>query len=181
VLVDPINFEVELKVKAKGESGDEMLAFGTFEVWERSNGKDGFLNWEYHRRCTLQYKFALLPHSIEATINVRVVDGSWPDNHGGEVLCLTSDVDEKVVLLDSRDGEMPINSNGVIELSRRVVSVESNMKLLVAVDACQTGFLARATAIFEPKKSGISHHMCDLDSCKMEVTVAWSLFNVFAR
>lgn len=181
VLVDPIMFEVELKVKGKRESEDEMLAFGTFEVRESSHGKDWFLRCEYHQRCTLQYKFALLPRSVEATISVRIVDGSWPDNHGGEVLCLTSGVDEKVVLLDSRDGEMPINSNGAFELSRRVVSVESGRRLLVAVDASQTGFLARGTAIFKPKKFGMSHGTCDLDSCKIEVTVAWSLFNVFAR
>lgn len=179
VLVDPITFEVELKVKGKGKSGDEMLAFGTFDVRERSHGKDGFLKFEYHKRCTLQYKFALLPRSVEATISIKVVDGSWPDNHIGEVVCLTSSVNEKVVLLHSRDGEMPIDSNGVIELSRRVVSVELNKNLLVAVDASQTGFLARATEIFKPKKSGMSRGMCDLGSCKMEVTVAWSLFVVF--
>lgn len=181
VLVDPIMFEVELKVKGKGESEDEMLAFGTFVVQERSHGKDGFLKWEYHRRCTLQYKFALLPCSVEATISVKVVEGSWPENHGGEVVGLTSSVDEKVVLLHSSDGEMPINSDGVIELSRRVVSVESCRKLLVAVDATRSGFLGRGAVVFKPKKSGTSHAMCDLNSCKMEVTVAWSRFNVFAR
>lgn len=72
---------------------------------------------------------------------------------------------------------MPIDSEGMVELSRRVVSVEfgGRDKMMVYVLARRVGFLTRAEAVFDPKESGTSIGTCDLRFCKMQVTVAWSI------
>ncbi|KAM0860655.1 hypothetical protein ACQ4PT_046401 [Festuca glaucescens] len=176
VYLDPITFEAELNVKGKGESEDEMLAFNVFYYGEGSHCQRRISICNTHKRCTLEYSVALRQRAVEATISIRVVDGSWPDNHRGQVVSRISGVKGKIVLLDSGDRELPISSNGVIELSRRVVSVELGEKLMVAVEASLSDFVAGATVVFMPEKSGTSHGVCDIGSCKMQVTVAWSLF-----
>ncbi|KAF7019588.1 unnamed protein product [Triticum aestivum] len=176
VYLAPITFEVQLKVKGKGESEDEMLAFGAF-YYDDGSACERKLSIRYdHKRCMLEYEVALRPRSVEATISLKVVVGSWPENHRGIVVAITSGIDEKIVLLRCRDREPPIDPDGSFELSRRVVSVDLGEKLLVAVDASLSDFLMRATAVFKPACSGTSHGVCDLGSCKVEVTVAWSLF-----
>lgn len=176
VYLGPITFEVQLKVKGEGESEDEMLAFGVFYYGDGNACARKLSMCVPYKRCTIEYEVALRPRSVEATISVKVIDGSWPENHHGQVVALTSGVDGKVILLHSRDGELPVGPDGAIELSRRVVSVDLREKLMVDVDASLSGFLARGTAEFKPENSGMSHGICDLGSCKIQVTVAWSLF-----
>jgi hypothetical protein len=176
VYLAPITFEVQLKVKGKGESEDEMLAFGAF-YYDDGSACERKLSICYdHKRCMLEYEVALRPRSVEATISLKVVEGSWPKNHRCIVVAITSGIDEKIVLLRCRDREPPIDLDGSFELSRRVVFVDLREKLLVAVDASLSDFLMRATAVFKPASSGMSHGVCDLGSCKVQVTVAWSLF-----
>ncbi|XP_051212145.1 uncharacterized protein [Lolium perenne] len=160
VYLDLIVFEVELKVKGKGESEDEMLAFNVFYYDEGFHCERRISICNTHKRCTLEYSVALRQRAVEATISIRVVDGSWPDNHRGQVVSRISGVKGKIVLFDSGDRELPISSNGVIELSRRVVSVELGEKLMVAVDASLSDFVEGATVVFMPKKSGTSHGVC---------------------
>ncbi|KAF7006746.1 hypothetical protein CFC21_026489 [Triticum aestivum] len=176
VYLAPITFEVQLKVKGEGESEDEMLAFGAFYYDDGSACEHKLSICYDHKRCMLEYEVALRPRSVEATISLKVVEGSWPENHRGIVVAITSGIDEKIALLRCRDRELPIGPDGVIELSRRVVSVDLGEKLLVAVDASLSDFLARGTAVFNPVCSGMSHGVCDLGSCKIQVTVGWSLF-----
>jgi hypothetical protein len=82
-------------------------------------------------------------------------------------------------LLDSRDGTVTITSDGAVELSRRVVSVEADRELKLLVDAWQSGnkanVVGKGQVTFTPGKSGRSECMCDVGFCKMRVTVAWSL------
>ncbi|XP_044358887.1 uncharacterized protein [Triticum aestivum] len=150
-----------------------MLAFGVFYYGDGNACARKLSMSVPYKRCTLEYEVALRPRSVEATISIKVIDGSWPENHHGQVVALTSGVDGKVILLD---GELPVGPDGAIELSRRVVSVDLREKLIVAVDASLSGFPAQATAEFMPENSGMSGRICDLGSCKIQVTVAWSLF-----
>ncbi|XP_047073317.1 uncharacterized protein LOC124682732 [Lolium rigidum] len=179
VLSNQITFEVQLKVKgSKTESEDEVLTFKVFDFHQGSRGEDGIRTCVPCKRCTLQFVFTPLLCSVEATVNIQLVDGSWPDNYHGRVFSCTSGVENaKVMLLDCPDTKMPVDSDGVFELSRRVVSVEfgGSDKLMVYVQARRVGFLTRAEAVFEPKKSGKSIGTCDLRFCKMQVTVAWSI------
>lgn len=89
------------------------------------------------------------------------------------------------MLLDSRDGRMPVTCDGKIKLSRDVVCVElRGGELTVRMVALQVGkesyVVAEDKAVFTPLKATRSHGICDLGFCKVEITVAWSLFTIMA-
>ncbi len=111
---------------------------------------------------------------------------------GVQVAARTASIsDEAIKLLDSRSahgGRVPIcPDDGVIKLSRRVVSVELAGGLEVdvlalhnkqLVDGSKGGLLDVAAAdkvSFTPKRASTSCGICDLGFCKLEITVAWSL------
>ncbi|KAF8641992.1 hypothetical protein HU200_067504 [Digitaria exilis] len=197
VIVDPVAFEVDLKVKGKRESEDKVLSLKYFQ-------HSSVTSYERHvpmiRRCCpskrsmLEVKFAVLYQAVEATVvSTKVVRGSWMDHYRGRVVCRTASASkEDIVLLDSRDGSMPVNSDGAIELSRRVVSVEISGRLIFRVVALRVndkmggaasrvndkmGVIAEDSAIFTPMVGGKSKRTCDLGFCEVEITVAWSLFS----
>ncbi|KAF7017812.1 unnamed protein product [Triticum aestivum] len=178
-LLDTVFIDVQLKVKCKKESEDEVLTynFSDFhELFPFDPSKHVTRRPIPCKRCTLELDLAMLPSSVEATVGVRVVDGSWPDQLPGLVACSTDGVKGgKVALLDFQDGKLPAKSDGVVELVRRVVSVDyPGGKLIVSVEASRDGFSAQCTVEFEMQVSGRSTDMCDLIFCKMEVTVCWS-------
>lgn len=193
VIIDPITIEFQLKVKSKtNPKEDELLAFGIFNYPQTYLAKSVLRSCIFCDRCTIEIAYAPLTPSVEVTvIGVRVVDGAWPEGLRGRVVAGVTTVREgEVLLLDSLDRKMPISpSTGVIELSRRVVSVDlEGGKLVVSVVATsQTGgkedddddagavVVARGNAVFTPKRAGTSNGTCDLGFCKVEVTVAWSL------
>uniref|UniRef100_A0ACD5Y463 Uncharacterized protein n=1 Tax=Avena sativa TaxID=4498 RepID=A0ACD5Y463_AVESA len=179
VLIDPVVFEFELKLKGKTESEDEVLAFKTFSFDERFNVEGGIRACSLHKRCNLDFMFALLEESVEATVTAQVVEGSWLDDYGLKVICHTESMKEhEMVLLDSRGGKMPINSDGMIELSRRVIGVDYPSGKLVVwlVASCSNSFVP-STVAFSLKESGKSERDCDVWFCKVRVTVAWSLLS----
>ncbi|XP_020178005.1 uncharacterized protein [Aegilops tauschii subsp. strangulata] len=175
-LLGRVFIDVQLKVKCKKESEDEVLTYKFYEF--RQDFRFGLLIPRPIpcKRCTLEFALAVLPSSVQATVGVRVVDGSWPDQCPGLVACSTDSVKGgKVVLLDFPDGKLPTKSDGVVELVRHVVSVdEPKGKLVVSMKASRDGFSAQCTVDFEMQASGRSTDVCDLIFCKMEVTVCWS-------
>ncbi|XP_020201424.1 uncharacterized protein [Aegilops tauschii subsp. strangulata] len=194
VIIDPITIEFQLKVKSKMyPEEDEMLAFGIFNYPQTYLATHVIRSRILCDRCTIELAYAPLDPSVEATvIGVRIIDGVWPEGLRGRVVTEVTTVREgEVLLLDSRDGKMPISpSTGVVELSRRVVSVDlEGGKLVVSVVASpQTAgkedgddgggaavVVARGEAVFAPKRAGTSSGTCDLGFCKVEVAVAWSL------
>ncbi|KAF7017813.1 hypothetical protein CFC21_031182 [Triticum aestivum] len=182
LLIDLVAIEVQLKVKGKKESEDEVLAFKCFYFHERYHLEDGIRFRIPSKRCMLEFALAVLPMSVEAIVGIRVVDGSWPDHCPGLVVCSTNSVKEgKVVLLDFQNGELPTKSDGVVELARRVVSVDyPEGKLTVSVEASRGRFSARGTVDFGMKvPRGSAARTCDLVFCKMLVTVAWSLVSCY--
>ncbi|VAH54295.1 uncharacterized protein LOC119368838 [Triticum dicoccoides] len=180
LLAGLVTFEVQLMVKSKTELADKVLASKVFYFHQGSRREDSICTRIPYKHCALEFALAPLRHSVEATVSVQLVDGSWPDGHQGLVFSCTDSIkDTKMVLLDCRDGNMPIGSDGMFELSRCVVCAElgGRDKLMVSVQARRVGFLTRNAAVFEPKMSGTSVGMCDLRFCKMQVTVAWSLLS----
>ncbi|KAE8775278.1 hypothetical protein D1007_52219 [Hordeum vulgare] len=175
-LLGRVSVDVQLKVKCKKESEDEVLAYKFYEFFQDFPFQRVLQVPIRCKRCTLEFNVTVLPSSVEATVGVRVVDGSWPDQCRGLVVCNTDSVKGgKVVLLDSQDGKLPTKSDGVVELVRRVVSVdEPKGKLIISVEASCDGFSAQGTVDFQMQASGRSTDMCDLVFCKMEVTVCWS-------
>ncbi|XP_048553667.1 uncharacterized protein LOC125534498 isoform X1 [Triticum urartu] len=184
LLAGLVTFEVQLMVKSKIELlADEVLASKVFFFHQGSRREDSICTRIPYKHCALEFALAPLRHSVEATVTVQLVDGSWPDGHQGLVFSCTDSIkDTKMLLLDCRDGRMPIGPDGMFELSRRVVCAElgGTDKLMVSVQARRVGFLTRSQAVFKPKMSGTSVGMCDLRFCKMQVTVAWSLLSTSA-
>ncbi|XBI96453.1 hypothetical protein VPH35_032732 [Triticum aestivum] len=194
VIIDPITIEFQLKVKSKTDpEEDEMLAFGIFNYPQTYLATHVIRSGILCDRCTIELAYAPLDPSVEATvIGVRIIDGVWPEGLRGRVVAEVTTVREgEVLLLDSRDGKMPISpSTGAVELSRRVVSVDlEGGKLVVSVvaspqiagkedgDGCGGAavVVARGEAVFAPERAGTRNRTCDLGFCKVEVAVAWSL------
>ncbi|RLN33775.1 hypothetical protein C2845_PM03G13680 [Panicum miliaceum] len=154
LLWDPVDIEVYLKVKGPSELEDKTLCFLAKEILCQTRVNSCLLHRTWTSKfSTLEFTLGHINSSVEATIFVRVVDGSWPDGfHVQFAACMvssdfddkvpaiagsTSVDDKKIVLLSFGDEKVPAMVDGVIELSRRVVSVETTSKLKVSVNAWQ--------------------------------------------
>ncbi|CAM0953703.1 unnamed protein product [Alopecurus aequalis] len=174
VSCDPSYFEVKLTLKGNTESEDKD--FSLFVSTYRSYSSRRIFT---SKLSTLEMSFKELFSCVEATICVKVVDGSWPDDFLGEFsACTESLPDMKVKLVKCGDDKLPIDDDGKIQLTRSVVSVELKGFLRVSVMARRVnGKPLRREAVFEPKRSGTSSNSkLKVGSCRMEVTVSWSLF-----
>lgn len=179
---DPVIVEVELKVKGINEYKDEDLSL-LAKPLTCSNPWDGTSNCSVElfpsKRSVILFTLGHIPSSVEATIFIRVVDGSWPRGFHGEFAARTSIIDfEKVILLDFGDNDVPISDDGIMKMSRHVVSVEVDGKLKVSFKASQDDSKAVTGEVkFKPARAGRSYGTLDFVSCKMEVIVAWSLIS----
>ncbi|KAF8716940.1 hypothetical protein HU200_026043 [Digitaria exilis] len=181
VLIDPLTIEVHLKVKGPTELEDKTLCFFANDIKDRSPFHSCLLHQTWTSKfSTLEFILGHITSSVEATMYVRVVDGSWPDGfHGQFAVCRSTSLNHnKIVLLSFGDDKVPVSSDGVIELSRRVVSAEVNSRLIVSVKAWQDDNIVEARVEFSANKSGRSFGVLDIGSCKIDVTIAWSLISV---
>jgi hypothetical protein len=198
----PVTIEVYLKVKGPTELEDKTLCCLANEM--RDKGVP--YSYMFHQTCsgkfsTVEFTLGHITSSVEATISVRVISGSWPHGFQGEfAACLVTTGDifhgnhegpviggrtrstsvdhKKITLLSFGDEKVPVTGDGVIELSRSVVSAKSNSNLEVSVRAWQYGNNAvQALAAFAAKEAGRSSCTLDIGSCKMVVIVAWSLIS----
>ncbi|XP_062202337.1 uncharacterized protein LOC133904799 [Phragmites australis] len=192
LVMDPVTIEVMLKVKGAVESEDKILNFQAAELICFGTMDSLLFSRAYTSKLsTLEFTLGQIVWSVEATIFVQVVNGSWADGFLGQFAAFTigrdrrtwrqhggaSFGDEKVVLLDSGDKNVPVSGDGQIELSRRVVSVDVYGKLKLSVKAWQDGNSVMDEVCFEPRKAGRSYGMLQVGICKIEVTVAWSLIS----
>ncbi|KAG0540127.1 hypothetical protein BDA96_03G382100 [Sorghum bicolor] len=203
VFTGPVTFEVYLKVKGPTELEDRTLCCLAEEM--RDSGAP--YSYMFHRTysckfSTVEFTLGHITSSVEATISVRVISGSWPHGFQGEfAACLvrTGDIfhgskhegpviggrtrstsvdHKKITLLSFGDEKVPVLDDGVIELSRSVVSAKSDSNLEVSVRAWQDSNNAvQAMAAFASKEAGRSSCTVDIGSCKMVVIVAWSLIS----
>ena len=168
--------EVDLKVNGAIESKDTDLSL--LAVPSTYSGGSGSCPFEYtSKHCTLEFMLGEIVSSVEATIFIQVIDGSWPDGFHGQFAAHTTSVDhEKVILLEfGHDNVVPVSANGIMKLSRHVVSVEVSGTLKVSSRAWQDG--CKAVVAFTAAKVGRSYRALHFGSCKMEVLVAWSLIS----
>ncbi|GJN18869.1 hypothetical protein PR202_gb06079 [Eleusine coracana subsp. coracana] len=139
VVCDPVHLEAVLKLKGSIESEDKELSLFTEPI--ASSYDERFytclIKSEYASRLsTLELAFGYVVSSIEATINVQVTDGAWPVGFDGRFTAHTASLkDNRAVLLDSGDGKGFVDADGVIKLSRRVASVETDGELTISVVA----------------------------------------------
>jgi len=193
LLWDPVTIEVYLKVKGPSELEDKTLCFHAKEILCLTRVNSCLLHRTWTSKfSTLELTLGHINFSVEATISVRVVDGPWPDGfHGQFAACMvstdcedkvpaiggsTSVNDKEIVLLSFGDERVPAMVDGMIELSRHVVSVEVKSKLKVSVNAWQDDDnVVKTWEEFSAKETGRSFGTLDIVFCKMDVIVAWSL------
>jgi hypothetical protein len=121
---------------------------------------------------------------VEATISVRLTSGSsWPDGFQGALTASIASIDDtEVTLLDFGDDKLLLVAHdGTIKLSRRVVSVERrggelHVSIVGRGDKDEQVAI-RDGIVFTPKDSGRSCGVLNVGAHKMQVTVAWSLFD----
>ncbi|KAL6639273.1 hypothetical protein ACP70R_023003 [Stipagrostis hirtigluma subsp. patula] len=185
VACDPINFEIELKVKGSRESEDKILSFLVTEhqsIIARSSYGKLYRESHTNKYCTTELLFAQLRDTVEATIDVKVVDGSWSQFCPRFVARTKSFPDVDFVLLDSRGDGMVASDEGMIKLSRSVVSVESDGELELSTQAREPGsstVIVSDTIKVTPKRIGTTGKCFNLGFCKMEVCISWSLLPAF--
>ncbi|GJN36282.1 hypothetical protein PR202_gb25128 [Eleusine coracana subsp. coracana] len=176
VIVDPVTFEVDLKVKGTTEAEDKHLSSLAVPFTSSATFPSRSLKRDYTSKLsTLEFALGLLDYSLEATITVRVTHGSWPDGYRAQIAARTASIShEKIILLDSRDKEaVLVDDDGWIPLSRQVASVEINGKLKVGVKALLGDDIdVTKERFFSPKKAGKRCGTLNVGFCRMDVTVA---------
>jgi hypothetical protein len=142
--LNPVNFEVDLKLKGRTEFRDIPLMRRRGHY---SCAYYGFLTINFSNcLCEAELSLEQLGNSLQATfLSVCVVEGGpCAFKYGGRVYCIslahqvmvtdshgaveqvTDPLSSQVVLQDSRHcagGEMPMDKNGLIDLAKCVVSV----------------------------------------------------------
>jgi hypothetical protein len=178
---DSVRFEVVLKVKSgSNESDDKDLSFlaSKYRTFNTSYSRV-ICRVVSSKLSKLQWRYGLLAKSVEATIGIQVIHGSWPNGCRGIFSASTTSLDGmKVTLLSLEDDKLPINIDGMINVSRHVVCVEIDGQLKISITAeYEDGdqITIKDEIIFTPKEYGRSSAVLKVHSCQMKVIVAWSL------
>uniref|UniRef100_A0A0E0I9K7 DUF6598 domain-containing protein n=1 Tax=Oryza nivara TaxID=4536 RepID=A0A0E0I9K7_ORYNI len=178
VLQDAVYFEVDLRIKddrlrgKKKEHSKGLLMIDgirrTIKV-KTEVENDTFVG----KLGTVELRYAVIKDAVEATVEIKVVEGYFC----GEVAACTTNIQDKVVLLDSRTCCV-MADNLDVQLSRRVMAVHNKEKLLLTVvnqdDEVPTGCVTQ-TIDFTPKFNGSDVTEVTCGSVKMLVKVTWSL------
>ena len=88
--LNPTIIEVDLQIKGTTESEDEHLSFLVAPLRRFATRFSHLFNCSYTSKLsTLEFKLGHIAFSVEATIFVRVVHGSWPDCYRAQsIRCL---------------------------------------------------------------------------------------------
>ncbi|CAL5071510.1 unnamed protein product [Urochloa decumbens] len=196
---NPAIIEVDLKVKGTTESDDVCLSFlvAPLKCYSGIMCSHLFNRTYSSKLSTLEFALGQIAFSVEATIFVRVVQGSWPDGLCGLFTAFTTGFTdrcpmpvygkestgtgtERIILLDSRGEKLPVASDGNISFSRRVVSVEGCGEVKVQVNAFKGETkIVEIFKSFHASEAGESIGEIDVSFCKMEVAVFWSLVSYY--
>jgi hypothetical protein len=173
-----VYIDAVLKVKGSSESEDKDLSLlikrcNHYEPLESIVSSRSYSS----KLSTLELAYGIIVSSVEATITVRVIEGSWPAGFRGQFTAGTASLPQMEVLLLDSGEEKVAAADGMVELSRRVVSVERLGQLMVSALLLRGGDkVAEAKTFFKPLEAGRSPGELDVGLCKMQVTVAWSPF-----
>ncbi|CAN6176541.1 unnamed protein product [Urochloa humidicola] len=170
----PVIIEAELKVKGTVESEDKYLIVAAETVPSNSGSLE-----LAGKHSKLVATLGEIVSSVEATIFIRVTDGTWPAGfHCQFCACTASNTHKKVILIEFRGDAMhasAVNGDGNMEHSRHVVSVEDSGELVVSFKAWKgTEEAMRGEVVFRAEKMGRSFGILKVGSCSLGVLVAWS-------
>jgi hypothetical protein len=172
-MLRPVTFEVELSVKGAIESEDKDLSYLAEPLVHRSPLNSSVLITDYTSKLsTMVFTHGHICRSVEVTISVQMIHRSC-QSYRCEFFVCTSNIGEEVLLLDSRDEEVPVTADSTIELSQQVVSVESKGKLQVFVRAWQgNDFADLKMKDSTPKEFGKVTVGLNFGFCKIKVIVS---------
>ncbi|TVU37802.1 hypothetical protein EJB05_11138 [Eragrostis curvula] len=198
VMEDVTMLEVCLKVKGDTENEDKLLCY---DCWGVLPDSPHISQWtiplEPIRLGISSVHVSLSAEevlsSVEATIFVRVVEGSWPEGFHGHFGASSRSMFSsshtngfpEVILLDFGADKVPVGRDGYMNLSRHVVSVSVDESLKVHFMASRDdkavkvggddSEVVKAEVLLMPEEAGRSYANFCFGSCVMEVLVAWSL------
>ncbi|KAL6841176.1 hypothetical protein ACP4OV_029145 [Aristida adscensionis] len=177
LLLDLVVFQVSLNVRGTTEYEDRELSHLAVKWRLHTPPSKSMLVTESYtsRLSTLEFVVGPILYSVEATMRVQIVNEPWPDGFGCHIEARTASIDKAIMLLDSGSENVPV-SGDEIQLSRRVVSVESSGTLRVSIKALRAGKVFQDEKDFRPQEMGTHFEMFDIGPCKIKVTIAWSLF-----
>ncbi|WVZ88591.1 hypothetical protein U9M48_035093 [Paspalum notatum var. saurae] len=146
LLWDEPVFEIDLKVKGKGSSSEDKIlcldVFGYNNISYKGNVSYARTKVVSSRHSRVEVMFAHLKCSVEATITVRICEGSG--NFSAFLTACNVSLGEDVVLLDTRGQEVSITQDGEVTLQRHVVVVEDRANLMIGIKAEQLGDTAES-------------------------------------
>ncbi|GJN33280.1 hypothetical protein PR202_gb21859 [Eleusine coracana subsp. coracana] len=173
----PVLIQAELKVKGSTGSEDKDLSYTVEPVPFGNTMYSHLLECDCTTKIsTLEFTLGHIVHSVEATIFVRVIQGSWPDGLRGKfdafTTCYEPEADlnqKKIILLDSGGEKITYSgNNGEIELSWSVVSVEITGSLKISVEALKgDGTVAKRTRTFKPARYGAKRYKFRMGFCEL--------------
>ncbi|XBI44207.1 hypothetical protein VPH35_108881 [Triticum aestivum] len=165
-VLNSVRFEVVLKVKSGiYESEDKDLSFLAAKCKTSAWNHSCVINLVATSKLSkLEWTFVRLAKSVEATINIQVIHGSWPNGCRGIFSASTRSLDGmKVLLLSLEDDKLPVTTDRGQNIS---VATEYS-------DGKQ--FKTHNEMVFAPRIAGRSCGILKVHSCVMKVIVAWSL------
>uniref|UniRef100_A0ACD5UFW7 Uncharacterized protein n=1 Tax=Avena sativa TaxID=4498 RepID=A0ACD5UFW7_AVESA len=177
---DPVQIEIQLKVKGTMKSEDRNLITKAF-TFDRDASDTPITHSINGCFAKIELCCEHIRGSIQATIiSIRVMKGSLLSANGIHVICSSLPEEDAegeaehtpnhVVLLDGKDGAATVDEEGYLELSRQVVSVQLKGTLEVVTKTD----VMRGSVVFKPELSNISQERCFLGDCELEITVPWS-------
>ncbi|KAF8728009.1 hypothetical protein HU200_018582 [Digitaria exilis] len=176
VIYSPVIFEATLYVKGATRSNDKELSLLATSLGLITNTHSSLVRRSYTSRLsTLDLMLAYMTYSVEATIEVRVTSGSWPDGFRCRFVASTDSIGQAVVLLETANDQVPLSGDEII-LARQVVSVESHGKLNVLGSISNSQVVYTDSKDFKPLKMGTSTDYLHLGRNTLEVTIFWSCF-----
>ncbi|CAM0943857.1 unnamed protein product [Alopecurus aequalis] len=193
VCIDPVDFEIQLKVELGTFSQDKALISGTYHYARRTPG----VNMICFENCFCKIELSLeqVVDTVQATLcSVRVLkQGSQLFKYGCRVACSTTSCScvfndgkptytthapsGEVVLFNSHCPATTEGSEGYLVLDRRVVSVQLDGSLEVVIQAYSASgdIAARGHVSFTPKACSVSQDIFYVGDAQVEISVAWSL------
>ncbi|KAM3371158.1 hypothetical protein ACQJBY_018502 [Aegilops geniculata] len=184
VAADTVKFEVELRIMYAGaDTKDTVLFSSTYNYYSMQQ----YANPRIHSCCgMLELSVGRLTRAVQATIvGVCVVEGEWPFQYGCRVSCYLSPDEDlvpttptEVVLVNCKAEEMEEQSDGYVNLSRNVVSVQLEQTLKVVIQAySESGleYLHNVEADFPVQQCQTTKRLSTVGNSTVEIIVAWSL------
>ncbi|CAM0947503.1 unnamed protein product [Alopecurus aequalis] len=179
---DSVRFEAVLKVKSgTNESEDKDLSFLASKYRSSYTDHSRVVSRVATSKLSrLEWVFAHIANSVEATISIQVIHGSWPNGCRGIFSASTISLDDmKFSMLSLEDDKLPVNVDGMINLSRHVacVEIEGELKISVTIEYAdgEEMITSKDETIFTAREAGRSSAILKVWSCEMKVVVAWSL------